>query len=268
LRGLSIPSPVSYLPLSNWIWYPSNANYSHFLLDAFVQMAMAQELLSSDYLRGFELPLDVDAPVWQDELLQKLIFPRCMLPVGNSLSQYQIFRVNKLLLPIISSKAFGLDWLRVFLAKSFQPTHGFSFRGDQSKLIMVTRHDARRERIQNISSIEEMVLNFGGKVIDASSLSCSEKLDVFQSCLICIAESSGCMNPALFAPEYTQLFALTDPSVIASKYALVGAWPYFTGYAHRAQFVGGENGMFLPGSTVGSSSYSVDAIKKLVLEFL
>jgi hypothetical protein len=231
-------------------------------------MAMAQELLSSDYLRGFELPLDVDAPVWQDELLQKLIFPRCMLPVGNSLSQYQIFRVNKLLLPIISSKAFGLDWLRVFLAKSFQPTHGFSFRGDQSKLIMVTRHDARRKRIQNISAIEEMVVNFGGRVIDTTILSCSEKLDLFRNCSVSISESSGGMNGALFAPEHSQIIALADSSVIGDKLFVAGGWLYGVGCSHRTRYVVGENPSSLPGSPVGCSSYSVCTIKKLVLEAL
>ena len=267
IRGFSIPNSVSYLPNSNWVWYQSNANYSHFLFDAFVQLAMAEEHLSKEYLSGFDLPLHEDVPAWQDELLQKISLPRLIPPGDNKSNQFNIFRVNKILLPIVSQRAHALDLLRGFLAKSFQASypHGYSCGG--SKLIMVTRRDARRARIQNISAIEEMVVELGGSFIDASTLSCAEKLTTFRNCSISIAESSGCMNSALFAPEHSRIIALTDPSVFSTDF-IVGAWPYFSGYAPRAHFIVGENSAHLPGSPVGSSSYSLEAIKHYIVEAL
>ena len=267
LRGFSIPNSVSYLPSSNWAWNQSNANYSHFLFDAFVQLAMAQEHLSKEYLSGFDLPLHEDVPAWQDELLQKLPFRHLIPPGANKLNQFNIFRVNKILLPIVSQRALALDWLRAFLAKSFQDSCPQGYSGGGSKLIMVTRRDYRRARIQNISAIEEMVVAFGGSLVDASNLSCAEKLATFRNCSVSIAESSGCMNSALFAPQHSQIIALTDPSVF-SKDFIVGAWPYFSGYAPRAHFIAGENGVHLLGSPVGSSSYPLEVIKQHIVEAL
>ena len=267
LKGLSIPNSVAYLPNSNWAWYQSNANYAHFLFDAFVQLAMAQDHLRKEYLSGFDLPLHEDVPAWQDELLQKLPFRHLIPPGANKSNQFNIFRVNKILLPIVSQRALALDWLREFLANSFQDSYPQGYSGGGGKLIMVTRRDYRRARIQNISAIEEMVVELGGSLVDASILNCAEKLAVFENCSICIAESSGCMNSALFAPKHNRIIALTDPSVINTNF-IVGAWPYFTGYAPRAHFIAGENGVHLPGSPVGSSSYSLEAIKHYIVEAL
>ena len=267
LRGLSIPNSVTYLPNSNWVWHQSNANFSHFLFDTFVQLAMAQDHLSKECLSGFDLPLHEDFPAWQNELLQSISFRRLIPPEGNKSNQFNIFRVNRILLPIVSQRALALDWLREFLAKSFQTSHSQDFCDDHGRLIMVTRRDARRARIQNISAIEEMVVEFGGSLVDASCLSCSEKLATFRNCSVSIAESSGCMNSALFAPEHSRIIALTDPSVINTDFK-AGAWPYFTGYAPRAHFVAGENGINLPGSPVGSSSYSLEVIKQHIAESL
>ena len=264
-RGLSIPKTVSYLPNSSWIWYQSNANYAHFLLDAFTQLAMAQEYISMQQLSGFDLPLHEETPAWQEELLQKLLFQRFIPTRDNKSSKFNIYRVGKILLPIVSQRALALDWLRDFLAKSFQASHTQDFYSKHGRLIMVTRYDNRRARIQNISAIEEMVVKSGGSLVDASNLSCSEKLAAFRNCSVSIAESSGCMNGALFAPERSQIIALTDPSVFKQE-LVAGAWPYFTGYAQRAQFIVGENGANLLGSPVGSSSYSLDAIKQLISE--
>ncbi len=266
--GMSIPAPITTLPLTKWIWYPSAANFTHFFFDAFVQLAMVQEQLSKEYFGQFALPLAAGAPSWQNELMGKLLFSHSMILGGEALSQFRIFRVEKLLLPIVSHRALALDLLRGFLAKSFQASypHGYSCGG--SKLIMVTRRDYRRARIQNISAIEEMVVELGGSLVDASTLSCAEKLAVFENCSICIAESSGGMNSVLFAPEHCRLIALTDPSVIEDKSFLIGGWSYGTGYAHRTKFVVGENGNILPGSPVGSSSYSVETIRQLVVESL
>ena len=268
IRGMIIPASVSYLPNSNWAWYQSNANYSHFLFDAFVQLAMAQDHLSKEYLRGFDLPLHEDAPAWQDEFLQKLLFRHLIPTVTNKTNQFNIFRVNKILLPIVSQRALALDWLRGFLANSFQASYPQGHSSGGAKLIMVTRRDDRRARIQNISAIEQMVVDLGGMLLDASNLSCSEKRAVFENCSVCIGESSGGMNSVLFAPENCRLIALTDPSVIDDKNFLIGGWPYAIGSAHRTEFIVGENGELLPGSPVGGSSYSVERIRKLVVESL
>ena len=267
LSGMSIPASVSDLPSTKWIWHPSAANFTHFFFDVFVQLAMAQDHLSKEYLSGFDLPLCEDVPAWQEELLQKLSLRRIIPPGANKSNQFNIFRVKKILLPIVSQRALALDWLRGFLAKSFQDSHSQDLSSKHGKLIMVTRRDARRARIQNISAIEEIVVKFGGSLIDASTLSCAEKLATFRNCSISIAESSGCMNSALFAPEHSQIIALTDPSVF-SKDFIVGAWPYFSGYAPRAHFIVGGNGAHLPGSPVGSSSYSLEAIKHYIVEAL
>ena len=268
IRGMAIPASVSHLPSTKWIWYPSAANFTHFFFDVFVQLVMAQEQLNKDYLGQFSLPLAADTPTWQDELLGKLLFPRPMLLGGETLSQFRFFRVKNLLLPIISHRELALDWLRGFLAKSFLASYPQNYSSGGAKLIMVTRRDARRARIQNISAIEQMVVDFGGMLVDASNLSCCEKLAVFENCSVCIGEGSGGMNSVLFAPENCRLIALTDPSVIDDKSFLIGGWPYAIGSAHRTEFIVGENGKLLPGSPVGSSSYSVERIRKLVVESL
>jgi capsular polysaccharide biosynthesis protein len=225
---------------------------------------MAQERLGNEYINKFFLPLLLAPPTWQNELLVRLSSQKYLHPTSKPYQPFQVFRVNKLLLPVLSHRAIALEWLRRYLALSFKKTDPLDLFTAQNSIIMVTRYDARRRRIANISEIENFILSLGGKLLDPSTLSIAEKLLAFRDCRFCIAESSGCMNYALFAPRYSHLIALTDPTALEQKEFVPGGWDYATGYAHNASFVVGEDPAPLLGSPLGSATYSLSIIQKLL----
>ena len=266
LTELAVPRSCIPVDVDNWIWYPNHSNYTHFFFDAFVQVAMAQERLGNEYIKKFFLPLIAAAPAWQNELLVRLSSQKYLHPRSNPDQPFQVFRVNKLLLPVLSHRAIALEWLRSYLASSFKTTDPLDLFTAQNSIIMATRYDARRRRIVNISEIEDFILSLGGNLVDPSTLSIAEKLTAFQHCRVCIGESSGCINFALFAPRYGHLIALTDPNVVDRIEFVPGGWDYATGYAHRTSFVVGEDPAPLLGSPLGSASYSLSIIRRLLGE--
>lgn len=269
LSDLAVPIDCAPINVGNWLWCPDNSNYTHFFFDSFVQLAMAQESLGHDYINKFELPVITKPPCWQAELFNLLSSPAYLHPSGYDHQPFRIFRINKLLLPVLSHRSIALDWLRSYLPLAFSKAH-INEHSDSKKsdLIMVTRYDDRRPRITNIVEIENLVVSFGVSLIDASGHSISEKLALFKQCKVCIAESSGCINFALFAPETSHLIALTDPSAITKPEFVPGGWVYSSGYANRTSFVTGEDPSNLPGSPLGSASYSLEAIKGLLINYL
>jgi hypothetical protein len=261
---LAVPRSCDTVDVDNWIWYPNHANYTHFFFDAFVQVAMAQECLGNEYINKFFLPLLVYPPTWQNELLVRLSSQKYLYPTSMPHQLFQVFRVNKLLLPVLSHRAIALEWLRSYLALSFKTTDPLDLFTAQNSIIMATRYDSRRRRITNISEIENFILSLGGKLLDPSTLSIAEKLTAFQHCRFCIAESSGCINFALFSPRHSHLIALTDPTVVDRKEFIFGGWDYTTGYAHNTSFVVGEDPAPLLGSPLGSATYSLSIIRKIL----
>lgn len=149
--------------VDNWIWYPNHANYTHFFFHAFVQVAMAQERLGNEYINKFFLPLLVAPPTWQNGLLVRLSSQKYLHPTSKPHQLFQVFRVNKLLLPVLSHRAIALEWLRNYLALSFKITDPLDLFAAQNSIIMATRYDDRRRRIANISEIENFILSLGGK---------------------------------------------------------------------------------------------------------
>ena len=97
------------------------------------------------------------------------------------------------------------------------------------ELIMISRNDSRRARIENISEIEYLVREYGGSIIDASTLSLTEKVRFFSNCQLCIAESSGCINWSIFAPEDSILVAITDSEILTNPNFTLGGFVYFLG---------------------------------------
>lgn len=269
LSQLTVPIDGTTIKVGNWLWYPANSNYTHFFFDSFVQLGMAQEKLGRDYINSFELPVLSKTPSWQAELLSLFSSPICMHPSANDHQLFQIFHINKLLLPVLSHRPIALAWLRNCLASAFSEDRINNLMcSENNELIMVTRYDDRRHRITNIIDIENLVVSYGGKLIDASKYSISEKIILFKQCKVCIAESSGCMNFALFAPESSHLIALTDPSALTKPEFVPGGWVYTAGYASQTSFITGHNPADLPGSPLGSASYSLEAIKKLLTQFI
>ena len=269
LSDLAVPIDCAPINVGNWLWCPDNSNYTHFFFDSFVQLAMAQDKLGHDYINKFELPVITKPPGWQAELFNLLSSPAYLHPSGYDHQPFQIFLINKLLLPVLSHRLIALDWLRSYLDLAFSKAHINEHSDSKNNdLIMVTRYDYRRRRITNIVEIEKLVVSYGGSLIDASRHSISEKLALFKQCKVCIAESSGCINFALFAPESSHLIALTDPSVITKPEFVPGGWVYTSGYANRTSFVTGEDPTNLPGSPLGSASYSLKVINSLLIRYL
>ena len=269
LASISIPKDVIPVEIDNWIWYPNHNNYTHFFFDSFVHVAFAQQVLQQKYINKYQLPLIHKAPGWQVELIDRLSPQKYFHPSIDDHQSFQIFHVKKLMLPVLSHRIMSLDWLRGYLAAAFLKDSLNSIRDSKTiDLIMVTRYDDRRRRITNIDEIESLVVNYGGSLIDASCHSISEKFILFNQCKVCIAESSGCMNFALFSPESSHLIALTDPSVVNKSEFVPGGWDYITGYANRTSFVIGEDPIDLAGSPLGSATYSLVAIKALLLKYL
>ena len=107
-----------------------------------------------------------------------------------------------------------------------------------------------------------MVESMGGKVIDPVEYTISERKKLFSLPSVFIAESSGCINFALFAAKQSRLIPLVDQT--DSIKLLLGGYTYNIGYANQADYVIGENCEKLHGSEIASAEYSLARIRELI----
>ena len=104
----------------------------------------------------------------------------------------------------------------------------------------------------------------GGHVIDPIGYTISERIELFSRPSVFIAESSGCMNFALFAAKKSRLISLVDPTTLDSNQLLFGGYIYNIGYASQTDFLIGSNSEFLAGSVLASAEYSLARIRELI----
>ena len=243
-------------------------NFSHFLLDFWSFFAHLS-------LSGFQyrsLPLDIPIfqplPDWQKSYFD-LISPFTPSSFNHIFSHAKSsglwFCPSSIYFPIFNNKPLALLSARNYLHQIYSQ-HLISPDIDplEGRIIFLTRNDSRRSRISNITEIEDLVTTMGGHVINPIQYSIFERIKLFSSPSVFIAESSGCMNFALFANEKSRQISLLDPSSLHSNQLLAGGYIYSIGYAHNTDYVIGTDPEILPGSAVGSSIFSIHKILEIL----
>lgn len=253
---------------SSFLFADHSNNFTHFLLDFWALLA---EIVSSGQLR-LSLPREIpifEPPVgWQDEYfgLIEPFKPRYFHNLFREVDSCAfLFCPSRIVLPVLENKPLSHLCARNYLHK----THAEKLpRSNVSPLtggiVFITRNDARRARIRNISAVEDLVISMGGHVVDPVKYSISDRLRLFSHPSVFIAESSGCMNFALFAHKSSRLIALVEPSSLQSTDLLVGGWIYNLGYAARTDYVIGTWVEALSGSALSSADFPLMQIAKLI----
>lgn len=267
---ISIPNSFTVEYVSDWIWFPNHKNYTHFLFDAFAQVALASEYLSDDEVSNYVLPIIEAPPAWQKEFFSRLPYQTCHLQWGNLTDSFRVFKPKTLLLPVLSQKAYCISWLRKYFCNTYssEVKQMPSNTAKKHSLVFITRHDNRRKRVMNIEELEELVSSYGGNSMDASQMTVHDKVKYFSNCKIIIAENSGSINAALFGPLDGIIIYLVEPGLIKKEEFLVGCWPYLIGFASRTTFMVGESEVYIPGSPVSGSYYPINQIDKLIRDCL
>lgn len=253
---------------SSFFFTTHSTNFSHFLLDFWGLIA---GIISTSQLHGLilnEIPIFEDPVGWQNEYFDLIseFKPRYyhdLFRVANSSAV--LFCPSSIVLPVFDNKPLSLLCARHYLH------HGCSERLTRScvspltgRIIFLTRYDARRARIKNITEIEDLVKSMGGHVVDPIKYSVSDRLRLFSRPSVFIGENSGLMNYALFANSHSRLISLIEPSAQRSIELLVGGWPYTLGFASSSDYVVGTGLSMLAGSPMGSAEYSLSQIKDLI----
>jgi len=181
-------------------------------------------------------------------------------------SSFLIFCPHSIVLPVFQNKPLSLLCARNYLHyECLEKLPPSDIEPLSAKIIFLSRNDSRRMRIKNISAIEDLVVSMGGHVVDPVDFSIFERIRLFSRPSVFIAESSGCMNFALFSHKSSRLISLVEPSGIQSVELLMGGHIYALGYAARTEYVIGSNLEPLAGSPLGSAEFSLSRIKQLIV---
>lgn len=266
----SLFSDVVHLDQATWL-NPST-NFTHFLYDytaPFLKL-IKEYPQTQDLIDTHPLVTCGSMPSWQREYLHHYGIKTPIHAVSpksksNTNSQFHKIKINKLVLPILTNILQAREVLinrgSPSLTPSIKAREACNWSEREYPLIMITRQDSRRKRIANVEKIEELVKQYGGAVVDAANLNFVEKQALFQACKVCIAESSGCMNWALFAPEESKLISLMDSSVYARKEFTYGGLVYFLNLNHRIIPIEGRYLHALQGSPLGVNLYDTQSIE-------
>ena len=252
--------------MDSLIWLPESNNYTHFFFDSFAPAAFADLLLR---ISGFETKtltyIYEHKSEWQKEFLDKLSFKGIRLKFDAS-SDIALIRPKSVIFPVVSQKSLALKFLREFIKLNMEQGANIALKDSPNlKILFLTRCDYRRSRIQNIDEIEKFVVQDGGTVIDPSTLSFEQKRKIIQLHGIVIAQSSGCINFALFCEPHHHLINLVEKSSIIKPEFVQGGWDYTASYAfNNVRHVIGVDYKELPGSPVGSASFPLNQIVKTV----
>lgn len=240
-------------------WMPQSRNYSHFLCDFFapwIPFADKQQIVSQLSL------LTIDKwPLWQTELIQKIGLHSTIL-CHQSTSTY-IVRPRAVWLPVLSNTLMAQLRLQSWLHENFS-TRQANYSGQCISSVFLTRGDNRALRVRNAGQIGELVSSLGGTVVDPTTLSFGEKIDILGQASSIICEGSGSLNAVLFSSQNSKVLMLTDPWAHANTLMLDGGFPYLNLISHRLETILGESPKPLEGSPLASCEFSLAEIRQLI----
>ena len=245
-----------------------SSNFTHFLLDFWALLAGVLSRGQRKQAIPNEIPIFESPISWQNEyfdLIGPFIPLYCHDFFQRANSSWIVFAPSSIVFPVFENKPLSLLWARKYMHQLFsQKAHQPVVKPLDGRIVFLTRNDSRRDRIRNISDIENLVISMGGHVVDPVQFSVAQRLQLFSLPCVFIAESSGSMNFSLFAHRLSRLIFLVDQSGLESVDLLVGGWIYGLGYASSSDFVCGSGWRALPGSPLGSAEFSLTKIRDLI----
>jgi len=256
------------LPNQAFVHFPFQINYTHFLYDSLAPALALKTVRSAIFERNTCLSFLSKPPLpWQKDFLCASGLSHLPRTYTNMPGIIRV-KLDRIVVPTVPNHFVALKYLRshVFcLATSTQDRQKLKL----NRLVFLSRTDSRRSRIRNIHDIEIFVASLGGITIDPSRLSISAKRSLLAEAKVCIAESSGCINYALFSGQGCCLVSLVEPMLLVNQEFLEGGWSYTSSYASpRVEYIIGEHSHPLSGSPVGSAHYSISKISSAVSRFL
>ncbi len=245
-------------------------NFTHFFFDSFGPALILHRMAylngdswsNASYLYGNSFS-------WQQELLSKLTINSYRVSGNNSEYKFYSFRPKRVLMPIISHHYITANHLRIMFSKQSAPSSNLAKSITKKKIIFFTRCDNRRFRIKNINALERFVQSLGGDVIDPATLNIQQKIELLKDDTVVIAESSGCINFALFSAHSCYLIHLVEPSLTQRDEFIFGGWDYHATYSNpnKVAFVLGSNSEPSIYSPVPACSYSISDINAALSRF-
>jgi hypothetical protein len=249
-----LPSIPVYTELA---WMPQSRNYSHFLCDSFapwIPFAGKHEILSQLSV----LTID-EWPLWQAELIEKIGLRSTILGY-RSFTTY-ILRPRAVWLPVLSNTLMAQLCLKSWLHK-LSSNRQSKYSPQYNSSVFLTRNDNRALRIRNASQIGGLVSSIGGIVVDPSTLSFGEKINILGKASSIVCEGSGSLNAVLFSSQNSKVVMLFDPWAYSDPLMLDGGFPYVNLISQRLKVVLGESPKPLAGSPLASCEFSLTEIRQ------
>jgi len=255
------PETLQFLIKGPFLIQPESTNYTHFFIDCIGQSGFFRVNHFCESLLQLQLPcLQLHHVTWQENFIKQFSLTSNIFP-SKITNKPIVLNPPLLYYPYVSQPFHVLNSLR----KSFLEHHialSDSLVSNLPTIIFCTRFDSRRRRIRNINEIEELVQAYNGIVIDPSTYTHQEKLNLFSSAKIVLAESSGTLNYSLYCPPHSFLIHLVDPSLTLRPEFIYGGWLYNASSPlhSRVRYILGHSPEPLPCSPVWSCVFDKDML--------
>ncbi len=250
------------------LWLPEIENFTHYLIDS---IAPCYYACSRNMKSGSYSILTTRYNHWREEALDWCKDSMSLVNISLDKDEIvQIIKPREVIVPVVTNRSYRVTMLRKLLKERYHiknTTLG-------NRVLFSTREDARSQRVENSLEIKKLVEEFGGSSLDFSRLNFIEKVNQLSDAKICIAESSGTMNPALLAPDdCIIIFLHPDMDKYQGMDLLLAGWAYTVGYENRCQHVVGKSEEMESGDCTDdvlrwTTTYPIEEIKRVIQEIL
>ena len=258
--GMLNPQKIFDLP-GSYHWLRFSHNYTHFLHDGLSPL-LAQLVHFDSLQENKNLLFLGDRRHWSDEFLSKLNMNLCNIVAKGSLTYFWV-KPRELFLTYESNYIERDKKIRAWIKEKFN-LRDVRPNPRASVIIFNDRSDSRENRISTINEIREFARRHGILSALPVNLSIPEKWNLYNSANICISESSGNMNPAIFSDNPTKLIGLANHASSTSLDMIFGGWSHSIGYLDRNKTLWGHDIKKREGA-IAPSEYNIELLKELLI---
>ena len=242
--------------LSIWSFYANN--YTHYLLDEWVHLALLPKLNIS----GSQIKLHDFDQSWKKEFddLAGINTQKVTLR-PNALS---VISFSELIVPVnqgISSKAKMLSG--IIDSKQLK---NYKTKKDRDIIII----DSLKNGISRIHNLDEIIscakIYGNATLVDLQKMSIIEKLNFFRdkaNCIV-ICTGSSLTNCVIFKHLIYKAILLVEPWSIKDNAALYGGWAYYIDLYSKSYFVSGCEATKIPNSHMSSTIFNLNQISSIL----
>lgn len=241
---------------SIWSFYANN--YTHYLLDEWVHLAILPKLNIS----GIQVKLDNFDQPWKKEFEDRVgISTQKVLLRPNPLS---IVSFSELIIPVnrgISSKA---KMLRKIIGSE---GHKVDAGKKDKDIIIIDSFKNGISRINNLNEIVSCAKRYGNVTLaDLQKLNIIEKIQFFRNKANCIVICTGSSltNCVIFKNLISKAIILVEPWSIKDNAALFGGLAYYIDLYSKSYFVLGHEAVKIQNSNMSSTIFNINQLSNIL----